>query len=349
MEENDYRTGIDYKEVWQRICDRKKLFFKIVPAVMVLSCLYILCFPRTYTCEIKLAPESDLASVGNLNSIAAQFGLDVGNAPSTDAISPTLYPDLIESTDFVTDLFSIRVKSIDGKIDTDYYTYLKKHQKYPWWTPIYYSIKNWFVSLFDSSANQNTESAEVNPFRLTKNQYKIVKIIKKLIKCSVDKKTDVISFSVVDQDPLICASMADSVSKRLQDFITDYRTSKARNDVEYYKRILSQAKSEYVKARQIYGEYADSHAEVNLQSLQSKIDDLENEMQLKYNAYSTIQAQLQAAQAKVQEKTPAFTTLQSATVPIRPTGPKRMIFVAVFTFLAFVGTSLYVLRDILKP
>lgn len=88
---------------------------------------------------------------------------------------------------------------------------------------------------------------------------------------------------------------------------------------------------------------------MNLQSLQSKIDDLENEMQLKYNAYSTIQTQLQAAEAKVQEKTPAFTTLQSATVPIRPTGPKRMIFVAVCTFLAFVGTSLYILRDILKP
>lgn len=349
MEENDYRTGIDYKEVWQRIRDRKKLFFKIVPAVMVLSCLYILCFPRTYTCEIKLAPESDLASVGNLNSIAAQFGLDVGNAPSTDAISPTLYPDLIVSTDFVTGLFSIRVKSIDGKIDTDYYTYLKKYQKYPWWTPIYYGIKNWLTSLFDGSANQSTESGKVNPFRLTKDQYKIVKAIKKLIKCSVDKKTDVISFSVVDQDPLICASMADSVSKRLQDFITDYRTSKARNDVEYYKRILSQAKREYVKARQVYGEYADSHAEVNLQSLQSEIDDLENEMQLKYNAYSTIQTQLQAAEAKVQEKTPAFTTLQSATVPIRPTGPKRMIFVAVCTFLAFVGTSLYILRDILKP
>lgn len=350
MEENDYRTGIDYKEVWQRIRDRKKLFLKIVPAVMILSCLYILCFPRTYTCGIKLAPEYDLASVGNLNSLAAQFGLDVGNAPSTDAISPTLYPDLIESTDFVTGLFSVRVKSIDGKIDTDYYTYLKKHQKYPWWTPVFYSVKTWITNILEGgSTNQNANGGEVNSFRLTKDQYNIAKAIKKLVKCSVDKKTDVITFTVVDQDPLICASMADSVSMRLQDFITDYRTSKARNDVEYYKRILSQAKNEYVKARQIYGEYADSHAEVNLQSLQSKIDDLENEMQLKYNAYSTIQTQLQAAEAKVQEKTPAFTTLQSATVPIRPTGPKRMIFVAVCTFLAFVGTSFYILRDILKP
>lgn len=349
MEENDYRTGIDYREVWKRICDRKKLFFKTVPTVMILSCLYILCIPRTYTCGIKLAPEYDLASVGNLNSLAAQFGLDVGSAPSTDAISPTLYPDLIESTDFVTGLFSIRVKTIDGQVDTDYYTYLKKHQKYPWWTPIFYGIKTWFANLFEGSSKTNGVNGKVNPFRLTKDQYKIMKAINKLIVCSVDKKTDVISFTVIDQDPLVCASMADSVSKRLQDFITDYRTSKARNDVEYYKQLLAQAKHEYVKARQVYGDYADSHADVNLQSLQSKIDDLENEMQLKYNAYNNIQAQLQAAKAKVQEKTPAFTTLQSATVPIRPTGPKRMLFVALLTFLAFAGTAIYVLRDILKP
>lgn len=350
MEENDYRPGIDYKEVWHRIIERKKLFLKVVPIVMVLSVLYILCFPRTYTCVIKLAPEYDLASVGNLNSLAAQFGLDVGSAPSTDAISPTLYPDLIESTDFVTGLFSVRVKTIDGAIDTDYYTYLKKHQKYPWWTPAFYAVKTWISDMLEGgNANQNANGGEVNSFRLTKDQHKIAKAIKKLIKCSVDKKTDVISFTVVDQDPLICATMADSVSKRLQEFITNYRTSKARNDVDYYKKLLAQTKHEYVKSRQIYGEYADSHADVSLKSFQAKMDDLENEMQLRYNAYSNIQAQLQAAKAKVQEKTPAFTTLQSATVPIRATGPKRMIFVAVFTFLAFVGTSLYILRDILKP
>ncbi len=347
MEEKEYRTGIDYKEVWHRICVRKKLFFKIVPTVMILSCLYILCIPRTYTCDIKLAPEYDLASVGNLNSLAAQFGLDIGNAPSTDAISPTLYPDLIESTDFVTDLFSIHVKTIDEKIDTDYYTYLKKYQKYPWWTPIFVSIKNWVGNWFDNSISKKNNN-KVDPFMLTKEQHKIVKTIKKLIKCSVDKKTDVISFTITDQDPLICATMADSVSKKLQDFITNYRTSKARNDVKYYKQLTAQAKQEYIKARQLSGDYGDTHTDVTLKSYLLKQEDLENDQQLKYNTYSAMQAQLQSAMNKVQERTPAFTILQSATVPIRPTGPKRIIFIAVFTFLAFAGTALYVLRDILK-
>ncbi len=74
-------------------------------------------------------------------------------------------------------------------------------------------------------------------------------------------------------------------------------------------------------------------------------------MQLQYNAYTQIAAQLLAAEAKVQEETPAFTTLQSATVPLIPEAPKKKKIVLVFLFLAFVATSVWVLNkeNQLKP
>lgn len=50
-------------------------------------------------------------------------------------------------------------------------------------------------------------------------------------------------------------------------------------------------------------------------------------MQLKYNNYTAMQTQLQAARAKLRENTPAFTLLKGAAVPTKATGPKRMIFV----------------------
>ena len=84
--------------------------------------------------------------------------------------------------------------------------------------------------------------------------------------------------------------------------------------------------------------------DVTIRSVSSKIDDLENEMQLKYNIYSSMNTQKQAALAKIQEKTPAFTTLQSATVPIKPAGPKRMLISLAMTFVAFVVMSVYFLR-----
>ena len=89
---------------------------------------------------------------------------------------------------------------------------------------------------------------------------------------------------------------------------------------------------------------ADANTEVTLKSLELKLEDMENDLQLKFNAYSTLTTQMQAAKAKVQERTPAFTVIKGASVPIKPSGPKRMIFVAFILLLTFAGTSLYILR-----
>ena len=62
-------------------------------------------------------------------------------------------------------------------------------------------------------------------------------------------------------------------------------------------------------------------------------------MQLR--AYTQVAAQLQMADAKVQEDTPAFTTLQPATVPLQKEGPKRIRTVLILLFLAFLTTAFY--------
>ena len=47
------------------------------------------------------------------------------------------------------------------------------------------------------------------------------------------------------------------------------------------------------------------------------------------------------AQAKIQERTPAFTVLKCATVPIKPAGPKRMIFVTIIMIISFCIITIY--------
>lgn len=40
------------------------------------------------------------------------------------------------------------------------------------------------------------------------------------------QKTSVISISVMDQDPMVAAILADTLQSRLQQYITEYRTKK---------------------------------------------------------------------------------------------------------------------------
>ena len=138
--------------------------------------------------------------------------------------------------------------------------------------------------------------------------------------------------------------MADSVQLHLQEFITDYRTRKARVDLEYNKKLFAEAKTRYEKARRAYASYADANRNILFESVKSERTKLENEMQLQYQSYSRIAAQLQLSEAKVQEETPAFTTLQPASVPVKKAGPKRTVMVLALLFLAIIITTFYILK-----
>ena len=347
----DTESSIDFGKIFQDLLRHKMLYVKVLPVAFVLAAIYALGQPNFYQCTVKLSPEmSGSKSTGGLASLASRFGVNLGSSGAgTEALFPTLYPDLMNSVDFKTSLFPVKVtiEGKDGEKDRtmSYYDYLKDEQKSPWWSA---AIKGVF-SIFKSQ-NSNLKE-KVDPFRLTPGQAAIVGALNQKIVCDVDKKTMVITISVTDQNPVIAATMADSVKTRLQKFITDYRTSKARVDLEYNKKICKETKARYEKARQKYAEFMDSNQDIILQTVRQKQTDLENDMQLQYNAYQQAAAQYLAAEAKVQEETPAFTTLQSATVPVQKAGPKRAQMCLIFVFLAFLGTTSWILykEDDLKP
>lgn len=341
-------SSIDFGKIFKDLLKHKMLYAKVLPVAFVLAAIYALSLPNYYNCTVKLSPEmsGSKASAGSLASLASSFGVNLGSSGAgTEALFPTLYPDLMNSVDFKTSLFHVKVTREEDNKTFTYYDYLMNEQKSPWWSA---AMKGIF-SLFGSKEEEKEQ--KVNPFRLTRKQANIVKAINKNIVCDVDKKTMVITINVTDQNPVICAMMADTVKTRLQKFITEYRTSKARVDLEYNKKIAAETKARYEKARQKYTEFADANQDIILQTVLQKQTDLENEMQLQYNAYTQVAAQLMAAEAKVQQETPAFTTLQSATVPVLKAGPKRAQMCLIFVFLAFLGTTAWILykEDDLKP
>ncbi|MBQ0142628.1 MAG: chain-length determining protein [Prevotellaceae bacterium] len=335
MEENNKNEYIDLREIFLKIWKSKRSFAICMLVTGILSYLLIVQIPRYYDTEVVLAPEAeDLGSGSTLSSIASSFGFDIGGGIQTaDAIYPLLYPELFKSNDFIVNLLSIYVETLDGSVKSSYYDYLAFHQKYPFWAPVLKWIRYFFDPQPNSSATLSQKQG-VDPFRLTYRESLIVKSVKSNIKCEVDKKTNVITIKVTDQDPLVCATLADSVRSRLQTFITKYRTSKARADLNYYNKLSKQAFDNYQNAVMAYSNFCDTHKDVILQAYISERDNLEGDMQMKYNTYTALCSQLEAAKAKVQERTPAFTTLQNASVPIKPTGPKRLLFVIGMMILA---------------
>lgn len=349
MEENKNIERVDYSAVFKAISAKKKSYFWVLPIVFALSCLWIFPEPRYYICEVELAPENGGSSLGGLAGLVSSVGINIDGNESSDAIYPTLYPELFASTEFTVKLFNLKVSTYDGSVETDYYTYLTKHQKRNWLTTPFKLLVKEVAKLLSSDAdNINKKDSAVDPFNLTKRESDIVEKIQKCVICNVDKKTDVITISVKDQDRKVCALLADSLKNRLQNFIIDYRTKKARQDVKYYQHLADSSRVIYEKAVAKLGSFNDAHRNVALDVYVEEGERLKNDVSLKLTSYNTFATQLEAAKAKVQERTPSFTTLKSATIPQKPAGPKRVIFIAVMLFLAIFATTIYNLKEIIK-
>lgn len=352
MAEKKDNNIIDLGQIAKKIYAKRKLFLtRIWPITFVLSCLIIICVPRYYTSDAKLAPEwGNSMAGGTLGSLASTFGLSLGGiTESSDAINPMLYPDLMEDNGFVTGLFNIQVKSADGEIDTNYYDYLRNHQKSAWWSGLMKWIKDTVSSLFPKKEDQqaSTGSGEKTPYWLSEAEHGAAEAVRSNINFSVDKLTAVISISATAQDPLIAKTLADSVQAHLQHFITEYRTNKALVDEKHYEELYQEAKLDYEKVCTEYARVSDANSNVVLSRYKVQIENMERDMQLKYMTLQNVAAQLQIAKAKVQERTPAFTVIKGASVAQRPAGPKRMMFVlGMLTMVTFAFMFWFIRKEL---
>ena len=155
-----------------------------------------------------------------------------------------------------------------------------------------------------------------------------------MITAIVDKKTSMTTVAVTLQNPKVAAVVADSVVKKLQEYIIDYRTTKAKEDCIYLEKLFKERQQEYYAAQKEYANYIDSHDNIILQSVRVEQERLQNDMSLAYQVYSQVANQLQVARAKVQEEKPVFAVVEPAVVPLESSGASKKVYVLVFVFLS---------------
>jgi len=266
-------------------------------------------------------------------------GINFGGG--VDAIGPDLYPKVVSSNAFVVGLLNAQVTTVDGSVSTDYLTYVREYMRRPWWG----WIKVWFSRLMKKINPQpvftthDPSDGGINPTRMSREDELVVEAFKSTIGCVMDEKTGIIDVTFRAQDPLVAKTMVDSITAQLQQFITEYRTGKAKNDLEYYRALEVETRQSYDRTLRAYARYCDSHKGSLLQAYQSEMERLENDMQIAMNAYTQVKQQVQMAEAKVQEKTPAFTIVESASVPNRHASPRKMLMTLGWIFLGFVATA----------
>lgn len=344
---------IDLLELAQKVWAERKFILKACGYAVIVGLVIAFSIPKEYTATATIAPEvSDGKSGGGLSSLAAMAGISMNTSSGADAIYPDLYPDIVSSTPFITGLFDVPVQDLKEKVDTTLYGYLDEYQRAPWWSLIIsapFKALGWTISLFkDDEVEEGNR--KLDPFHLTKDESIIVSNLSKRIGVSVDKKTGLTTIAVTMQDARIAACLTDTVMSRLQDYITEYRTTKAKKDFQFQQGLFERKKKEYEKAQDEYAKFADANKNIILLSYRAEQERLENEMRLAYNVYTSVAQQLQMAEAKVQEITPVYTVVEPATIPIRASKPNKPMILLGIVFLTGVGCIGWILfgRELLK-
>ena len=334
---NDEEIEIDLMDLLRKVIGIRKKIYKAAGIGLIIGVIVAISIPKQYTVEVTLSPEMGNNKEGGLSGLAASFlGSGVTMGDGTDALNASLSADIVSSTPFLLELSAMDIPVTKNEVMT-LDTYLDEETS-PWWNyvigfpgMVIGGVKSLFTEEDEITSYDKTSQGAIE---LSKKESKKIAALKKMITASVDKKTSMTSVTATFQDPKVAAVVADSVVKKLQEYIIDYRTFKAKEDCIYLEKLFKERQQEYYAVQKKYADYLDSHDNLILQSVRAEQERLQNDMSLAYQVYSQVASQLQVARAKVQEEKPVFAVVEPAVVPLEPSGTSKKIYVLAFVFLA---------------
>ena len=334
---------IDLLELAGRLWQRRKFIIKAGIVGIVVGLVVAFSIPKEYSVTVTLSPESGQFTSGSLNAAASMLGLgDFTSDKEFDALNIALFPEIMASNPFALELYSMDVVTDD--VEVMKFNEFIKAQRQAWWS--------WLIGLpfkavgavvsFIKGEDEGDSSDVPNPFRLSKEQTERIEAIKESMSAVVDKKTAVTTITVTLQDPLVAATVADSVVTKLQRYITEYRIKKAMTDYEYWEHLYHQRQNEYYEKQQYYAKYVDENKSLYTRKSMIEGDRLANDLSLSVSIYNQAASQLQLARAKIQEAKPVFAVVDPATVPVKASSPRKLLILVGFIFLACAGACAWV-------
>lgn len=335
---------IDFMRYVRKLYIKRRIIYKATGIGIIIGIIIGFSLPKTYQVNISISPESGVTGASGLSGIASMFGL--GNASTgfgEDALTFNMFPEIVKTNPFALEMLQIPIQTQKGD-SIMLYDYLDT-EKRPWWSYVMGApgmLIGGIKSLFKDEQKDSIKTT-IDPFRLTPEQSGKIGMLKSILKVETDKKSNITKVTVSLQDPLAAAIVADSAVHKLQEYITDYRTRKAKQDYDFQFSLCKQYKKEYFEAQQEYAKFSDANRNVILQTVTSEKDRLQKNLNMAEQIYSQSMAQLQVLRGKVQEAKPVFAVVEPATVPLNPASPKTMMIILALAFLTFLFESAWIL------
>jgi len=162
------------------------------------------------------------------------------------------------------------------------------------------------------------------------------------IKLDLNEKEGYITLSYIMPEAVPAAQMLQSAQKLLQETVTEFKLQKAKEEYDFVQKRCTEAEQDFKAKQYAVAQFQDRNRDLFSNSPQTRLQQLQAE-------YNLAAKQLEAKRIKLKEDQPIFTVIEPVSVPNAPSKPKRMMIIAIWTFVGLViGIGNVFLKDFRK-
>ena len=160
---------------------------------------------------------------------------------------------------------------------------------------------------------------------------------------SLDKKTGVIDIAVETEYPELSKAVLEAYLEELESFNLHTRRSAARDNATYLGRQIEQTRQEMAQAENELESYQEANRnwlEGSSPDLLNTIARLQREVEIQNRKYLYLTQEYEIAKLATQKDVPIVRILDSPSLPVEKTSPKRALIILAMGVVAFLSTCL---------
>jgi LPS O-antigen subunit length determinant protein (WzzB/FepE family) len=329
---------IDLLALFKKLWVKKIFIFRITIVFLFVGSTIVLLTPKTYTAGSTFVPmmSSDQKANG-LSGLASLAGISLDGSMGGTDISPTLYPEIIASVPFKAELAEVLIPYEGKQITFKEYALNKK-------SGILASIKKYTIGLPGLLLSTFKNKDSIPPSSLngqkvmvvSNDDYEFYKNFDQYISINVDLKEGFIELNISYDEPLRTAILAQKAQEILQKKVIEYKIKQAKEVLKYTQEQYDLKKALLYNAQANLAGFKDRNIFISTSSFQTQLLRLESDYNNANIVYQELAKQVEQSKLQVSKDTPIFSVLKPVVVPNEKSGPKRLLIIAIWTFLGLV-------------
>lgn len=338
---------IDLKDLFIKIWTQRKLIFVVTAIAIVIGLLVAFLSPVKYSASCTVVPQQTEKSGGNLAGIASMMGVNLGSGMSGETLSPTVYPNIVKSAPYCSDIMQTKITTKKSSVPITLYEYYTEDEYRD--RNLFSIIAKYTIGLPGTilSAITSNDSEDLGQaiysdtitgkvISLSEDERKVYEIISNSIQLELNSKDGYIVLGYSFGEPEAVAQITQNLYTTLDKYVRNYKAQKAEDNLIFVQSSYEDARADFLRKQSELAAFQDANRDLSTASARAILRRLNSEYDIAFTVYNELAKQLEQAKLAVKQSIPVLTVIDPVVVPNQKSAPRRAMILIVFTFLGVI-------------